>query len=176
MSGKQIDDDWKNRVADERRQAEEAEAKRNAEAQESRRSQVPATFTNFLSEYAMRAMVLLGMIPYPGGEERLIDVGGARFTIDILGVIEEKSKGNRTKEEDAYLRNALYELRLRFVDVSEKVAAGTLKEGPQGSVGAAGGVEASAPAGRSGAGMPGGEGESGGEGGAGARPGKIILP
>ena len=161
MSDKAIDNDWKNRVSEERRKAEEEEARKAAEKQESRESTVPATFMNFLSEYAMRAMVLLGMIPYPGSEDRVIDIAGARFTIDILAVIQEKTKNNLSKEEENYLRTALYELRMRFVDVSEKITAGTLKEGPQEAPG--GGPQG------------GGAGSGGAAGGADAKP-KIIVP
>lgn len=140
MSDKSIDTDWKNKVSAERQQAEEAAAKKAVEDQETRESAVPATFMSFLSEYAMRAMVLMGMIPYPGSDDRVIDIGGARFTIDILGVIQDKTKNNLTPEENDYLRNALYELRIRFVDVADKIAKGQLKEGPQTGSGAPAGA------------------------------------
>ncbi|HTL51563.1 MAG TPA: DUF1844 domain-containing protein [Planctomycetota bacterium] len=155
MSDKSVDHDWKNRVSEERRRQEEEEARRAAEKQETRETSVPATFMNFMSEYAMRGMVLLGQIPYPGSDDRVIDIAGARYTIDILAVIQDKTKNNLSKDEESYMRNALYELRLRFVDVSEKITAGKLKEGPQGSAAGMGEEADEAPTGLLGEKLPG---------------------
>jgi hypothetical protein len=61
----------------------------------------------------------LGDAPNPvdGRIERNLTM--ARQTIDLLGLLEEKTQGNLTGEEERVLEQALYELRLRYVEVSE---------------------------------------------------------
>ena len=53
----------------------------------------------------------------------MIDVVGAQFAIDLLGVIEEKTKGNLTDEESKELGEILAQLRARFVQIAKLVAA-----------------------------------------------------
>jgi hypothetical protein len=53
----------------------------------------------------------------------MIDLPGAQFAIDLLGVLEEKTKGNLTPEESAELTEVLGQLRSRFVYVAQLVAA-----------------------------------------------------
>lgn len=71
-------------------------------------------FAMFLSSLSMQAMVALGELPLPGTNERHEDPTQARYLIDILGVLEQKTRGNLTAEEAQFLEGALYELRLRY--------------------------------------------------------------
>lgn len=57
------------------------------------------------------------------------DLGLARQTIDLLGVLQEKTKGNLTGEEERLLDQLLYDLRLRFVEHSKEEAAKKEKAG-----------------------------------------------
>jgi antitoxin YefM len=65
--------------------------------------------------------------PVTGQVER--DLTMARTTIDILGMMEKKMKGNLTAEEARFIAHSLHELRLNFVDETKKEAK--LKEAPQ---------------------------------------------
>ncbi len=69
------------------------------------------------------AMQQLGKIvsPVTGKLER--DLEMARTTIDILGMMEKKMKGNMTPEETRYIGHSLHELRLNFVDETKKGAS-----------------------------------------------------
>src|SRR3989304_4164955 len=75
------------------------------------------------------AMQQMGKIvsPVTGKIERDLDL--ARTTIDILGMMEKKMKGNLTPEEARYIGHSLHELRLNFVDETKKEAKS--KETPQ---------------------------------------------
>ncbi len=53
----------------------------------------------------------------------MVDLVGSRFAIDLLGVLEEKTKGNLTEEEAKDIREVLGELRSRFVQIAQAVAA-----------------------------------------------------
>jgi len=58
----------------------------------------------------------------------VIDLGTARFAIDLLGVLEEKTKGNISDEEALELTQTLAELRARFVQISNLVAQQSIAE------------------------------------------------
>jgi len=79
------------------------------------------TFERFLASLYMSAMVQLGMMRQQGEEPR-VDLIGARQTIDTLSLIAEKTKGNLTRVEEAFLQNSLYELRMAYVEVTNALA------------------------------------------------------
>ncbi len=64
----------------------------------------------------------LGLMQFGEKEKPEPDLPLARHTIDLLGVLLEKTKGNLTLEEQRMLENSLTELRFRFVQVSEEAA------------------------------------------------------
>ena len=71
-------------------------------------------FAVFLSSLSMQAMMALGELPLPGTDARHEDLDQARYLIDILGMLQEKTRNHLTAEEGQFLENALYELRLRY--------------------------------------------------------------
>ena len=72
------------------------------------------TFAAFLSSLSMQAMMALGELPIPGTNQRREDLEQARYLIDTLGLLQQKTQGNLTPEESQFLENALYELRMRY--------------------------------------------------------------
>ena len=79
------------------------------------------TFERFMASLYMSAMMQMGMMHEEGGQPR-IDLIGARQTIDTLGLLQEKTKGNLTSAEEGFLRNCLYELRMAYVEVTNALA------------------------------------------------------
>jgi len=79
------------------------------------------TFERFLASLYMTAMLQLGLMHEEGGQPR-IDLIGARQTIDTLGLLWEKTKGNLTSAEANFLQNSLYELRMAYVEVTNALA------------------------------------------------------
>lgn len=79
------------------------------------------TFERFLASLYMTAMLQLGLMHEQGGQPR-IDLIGARQTVDTLVLISEKTKGNLTPTEANFLQNALYELRMAYVEVTNALA------------------------------------------------------
>jgi hypothetical protein len=76
-------------------------------------------FSTFILSLSHSALVHLGDAPLPdgqGGEKNLLL---ARQTIDLLGILQEKTRNNLTGEEERLLDQALYDLRLRFVEISK---------------------------------------------------------
>jgi hypothetical protein len=79
------------------------------------------TFERFMASLYMSAMLQLGLMQEEGGQPRL-DLIGARQTIDTLSLVSEKTRGNLTSAEANFLQNALYELRMAYVEVTNALA------------------------------------------------------
>ncbi|MBZ5720469.1 MAG: DUF1844 domain-containing protein [Acidobacteriia bacterium] len=79
------------------------------------------TFERFMASLYMTAMMQLGLMHEEGGQPR-IDLIGARQTIDTLGLLSEKTKGNLSGTEENFLQNCLYELRMAYVEVTNALA------------------------------------------------------
>ena len=77
-------------------------------------------FTTFVLSLSHSALLHLGDAPHPTEGASEVDLPMARQTIDLLALIQEKTHGNLTGAEEQVLTQALYDLRLRFVEVSQK--------------------------------------------------------
>ncbi len=87
------------------------------------------TFERFMASLYMTAMMQLGMMHEQGGQPG-VDLIGARQTIDTLGMIAGKTKGNLTPKEQGFLQNCLYELRMAYVEVTNALAHPPQAPGP----------------------------------------------
>jgi hypothetical protein len=81
----------------------------------------PATFTFLVFSLRTQAEMQLGLMQY-GEEKPEPDLMLARHSIDLLGMLLDKTKGNLDLEEQRLLENSLTELRFRFVQVSEELS------------------------------------------------------
>jgi Domain of unknown function (DUF1844) len=88
------------------------------------------SFERFLASLYMTAMMQLGMMQEQGGAQPGVDIIGARQTIDTLGMISEKTKGNLTPKEQGFLLNCLYELRMAYVEVTNALSRPPQTPGP----------------------------------------------
>jgi len=76
-------------------------------------------FTAFVLSLASTAAIHFGDLPDPvSGERAELNLDGAAQMIEILGLLDQKTRGNLTAEERQVLEQVLYELRMRFVEVS----------------------------------------------------------
>jgi hypothetical protein len=78
------------------------------------------TFSAFVMSLNTSALYHLGEIADPKTGKRVIELDLARHAIDTLVLIENKTKGNLTPDEEALLKNILYDIKLRFVKVVKK--------------------------------------------------------
>lgn len=80
----------------------------------------PATFSFLILSLRTQAEMQLGLMQF-GEEKPEPDLMLARHSIDMLGMLLEKTKGNLEMEEQRLLENSLTELRFRFIQVSEEL-------------------------------------------------------
>ncbi len=88
-------------------------------------------FLDLVQSLQMGAMVGLGMLQGPDGKRPPVDLPAAKDAIDLLGILQEKTKGNLTKEEEEILREGLYHLRMGYMAMINPPPAGRGKEGNQ---------------------------------------------
>jgi hypothetical protein len=77
-------------------------------------------FSTFLVSLSTSALVHLGLVPDRDGATGQPDLAMARQTIDILEILDEKTRGNLTVDEAHLLESLLYELRMRYVDAQKR--------------------------------------------------------
>jgi hypothetical protein len=121
-----IDEDWKVQAQKEKeilaaKEAEEKKAKIREEREKKKHPMPPANFTALVSLLVTQTLFALGAIgDKDEKEKREPDLNFARYNIDLLGMLEEKTKGNLSPEEADLLKNALHQMRMTFVELSEQ--------------------------------------------------------
>lgn len=79
-------------------------------------------FDKLVQSIYMTAALQLGAGTQPGEQPR-VDILGARQSIDMLNVLVEKTKGNLTDKEQRLLQNALFELRMTFLEITNAISS-----------------------------------------------------
>jgi hypothetical protein len=93
-----------------------------AEVQTSTQSgELSQRFVEFVMMHAQNAALFLGQIPNPKTGEGEVNLELAKMFIDQLAMIQEKTRGNLTKEEETVLRNAISNLQMAYVEVAQQV-------------------------------------------------------
>ncbi len=90
------------------------------EAEEQGPPSFEMTFERLIASLYMTAMLQLGMARPEGGELQP-DITGARQTIDTLALLHGKTKGNLTKQEENLLQNCLFELRMAYIEITNRI-------------------------------------------------------
>ena len=88
----------------------------------SREEMMSALFAQLVVQQSNMAMLLMGKVPHPQTGKTVRDIDAARLFIDQLEMLETKTKGNLTKEEDQLLKQSLMALRMSFVEAVESPA------------------------------------------------------
>lgn len=128
----QIDNDWKRqaqeekeRLAEQERKAKQASAPAAATAGEDRepargrREMPPPSFASLVQSLTTQILYYLGELAPSGGEPQ-VSLDMARHHIDTLAILEAKTRGNLSPDEQQVLDAALYETRMRYVSVAQQ--------------------------------------------------------
>jgi uncharacterized protein DUF1844 len=81
--------------------------------------QGPVSFEHLVMSLATTAMFQLGLVKSHEGDNPRIDLVSAKETIDLLDILQQKTRGNLTEEEEGLIEGSLYELRMVFVELSK---------------------------------------------------------
>lgn len=83
-------------------------------------AQPQITFAHLVQQFYVSAMIQMGAGAQEGQRPR-VDILGARTTIDLLGVLAEKTRGNLTEAEDRTLQSVLFEVRIAFNELTSMI-------------------------------------------------------
>ena len=83
-------------------------------------AQPPITFEHLVQQFYVSAMIQMGAGTEEGQNPR-VDILGARTSIDLLGILAEKTRGNLTDSEDRMLQSVLFELRMAFLELTSMI-------------------------------------------------------
>ena len=113
-----VDEDWKSQVEKEKEQLRQKESESPADAN----PEIPeASFQILLATLGTQAMAMMGLLPNPEGDGNTqTHLPMARHLIHMIGVLEDKTKGNLTPEEANLLQENLHQLRMAYVAVSRQ--------------------------------------------------------
>lgn len=113
--GPRADDSWKEAARREKEAMARLAKEEEKDAEKHKRPLPPATFIGLVQVFATQAMLGLGDIenPITGKKEKDLDM--AKYNIDMLQVLEEKTQGNLDIQEKNLLSQVLYDLRMRYV-------------------------------------------------------------
>ena len=86
------------------------------------------SFPSFVMSLAATAAVHLGDLPDPVTQKAHVDVPSAGHIIDLLAMLQQKTVNNLDPEEAQLLEQVIYELRMRYIEVSKNAPAGGKEE------------------------------------------------
>lgn len=116
-----VDEDWKQEAQREKEilAAQEKAEEKKTQAEERPRGPLPeGSLAALISMLATQALFALGLLQVKGQDKREPDLELAKYNIDMLQTLSEKTKGNLTKEEETVLANTLNDLRMGYVQIS----------------------------------------------------------
>ncbi len=123
-----VDSDWKSQAQAEKDRLAEQERARAAAAPQPRpvpgagphaEPEGPICFDDLVRLLATQALMYLGAYPDPQTGRAMVALDVAKVHVDLLGVVEEKTRGNLTEAEQKLLAGVLYELRMQFAEVAK---------------------------------------------------------
>jgi hypothetical protein len=92
-------------------------------------AQPPVGFEHLVQQFYVSAMIQMGAGAQEGERPR-VDILGARATIDLLGVLAEKTKGNLTESEERALETVLFEVRMAFLELTNMISMQAMQPPP----------------------------------------------
>lgn len=146
-----IDTDWKNQAQAEKEKLAAGAAPKGGKGAAGPGEQRELAFEDILSMLATQAMSYMGYLPDPQTGQAIVSLEYAKLYIDMIGLLETKTKGNLTEQEQATMTKMLPQLRMAFVETSEAVAK-AVQEGRIKPMGGAPGAPGS-PSGGAGSGL-----------------------
>src|SRR5215212_5214836 len=117
-----IDEDWKSKVEAEKAEAEKAKsapaATNEDESDLADPAMPPASFEMLLTTLATEALVALGQVPHPVTGKTQVQRNQAKFFIDTVDILRQKTAGNLTTTEQQVIESLLHQMRLVFVQTA----------------------------------------------------------
>jgi len=118
---KKVDTDWLDRVEAEKK-TEPTPKKEEPKKETPKENNSEVNFTLFLTTLGLQAFVALGELEDPVSHKKKVNLEQARYMIDMIKVIQEKTRGNLTPTEEKTLGQLTYELQVKYVERSKQTS------------------------------------------------------
>ena len=112
MAEKKVDESWKEEVGKEKDKIETASEEKPFPE---------ADFYSFISGLGMQALMFMGEIPDPITKKKQKNFSQAKYIIDTLIMLGQKTKGNLTEEEGGLMEGIIHELQMKYVKAVESI-------------------------------------------------------
>ena len=109
---KKEDKDWKEKVVEDKKKDE-------VKKEEFKMPPMEVNFMMFITSLSMQAMMSLGIYPNPVTKKEEKNLDAAKYTVDTIAMLQEKTKGNLTSEESRLIDNILYDLRMKYIEAGK---------------------------------------------------------
>lgn len=127
-----IDEDWKAQVQREKEQAkaepEQSPAAKQGEEPGPEGEEAPSAFAALIQSVAAQCAFALGLIAPPDTKQVMVNLEEARYCVDTLVMLREKTKGNLTPEEQGILSQTLAELQQVYAVRAQQIQEAQLKQ------------------------------------------------
>ncbi len=148
---KYVDEDWKESAAEDKERlaklnedSGKVDSKDNVESSDkpddaasstepsegSEGSEMELNFLNYVASLGYQSMIFLGEVAHPMTNQIEKNLEQAKFLVDTLVLIREKTKGNLSKKEDDMLNSTIYELQVKYVEQTENQVSEPQEETP----------------------------------------------
>jgi hypothetical protein len=115
-----VDEDWKTQVEAEKAAAGEPTPATQEEPQQPAEPLPPPTLTFLASTLYLQGAISMGLLPNPISDKQDLQLDRAKHAIDVLAMLQEKTEGNRTPEETREFEEMLHQLRMAYVELTQK--------------------------------------------------------
>jgi hypothetical protein len=130
-----IDEDWKSQVEAEKKAAEKEAAKQQSPQPSAAAGtkaagdfqMPPASLEMLVTTLVTEAMISLGQVPHPHTGEAVFQPQQAKYLIDMIDMLREKTKGNATPDEMEVMEQLLHHLRMAYVQLTSAPRAGAIE-------------------------------------------------
>ena len=126
-----VDEDWKSQVQKDRGvdEANQQDTPVDEDGRLPEGALPEASFESIVANLVTQAMFALGVVHDPQAEQVMVNLDEAKFVIDCIGILSEKTVGNLTAEESTHLQQMIDELQQAYVARIEQFDAQAMQEG-----------------------------------------------
>ncbi len=125
---KHVDESWKDQATEEKdklsdgvvQQTEAPKPSETPAGDAEQAHEVEINFLNYVTSLGFQAMIFMGEIPNPVTNQVEKNLAQAKFLIDTLNMLKEKTAGNLTDQEKNLLESSIYELQMRYVQLIQQ--------------------------------------------------------
>jgi len=126
-----VDEEWKETVQREKQTTEREREREDRAAAEERAVYPEPNIQVFMAGLFTQTLVALGHLEHPQRARKEVNLAEARYLIDTIDMLSEKTQGNLSDQESGYVENLKYDLKMRYIEATKAKKTETEEKGQQ---------------------------------------------